>query len=120
MLAKEEIDRAFDLGHALRHVDAIFERTLGEEDPVKALVYVTLKPDVLDPQGEAIRKACRTLGYDRVGSVRQGKLFEIELDAAERGRGAPAAGGALGQAARQHRDRRLSGSRRWTAPAGRR
>jgi phosphoribosylformylglycinamidine synthase len=49
---------------------------------VKALVYVTLKPDVLDPQGEAIRKACASLGYAAVGSVRQGKLFEIELDAA--------------------------------------
>jgi phosphoribosylformylglycinamidine synthase len=48
---------------------------------VKALVYVTLKPDVLDPQGEAIRKACAALGYGSVGSVRQGKLFEIELDA---------------------------------------
>jgi phosphoribosylformylglycinamidine synthase subunit PurS len=48
---------------------------------VKALVYVTLKPDVLDPQGEAIRKACASLGYGAVSSVRQGKLFEVELDA---------------------------------------
>lgn len=48
---------------------------------MKALVYVTLKPDVLDPQGEAIRKACATLGYGAVGAVRQGKLFELELDA---------------------------------------
>ena len=52
---------------------------------MKALVYVTLKPDVLDPQGEAIRKACRTLGYGSVSSVRQGKLFEIELEAADEG-----------------------------------
>ena len=52
---------------------------------MKALVYVTLKPDVLDPQGEAIRKACRTLGYGAVSSVRQGKLFEIELEAADEG-----------------------------------
>jgi phosphoribosylformylglycinamidine synthase len=52
---------------------------------VKALVYVTLKPDVLDPQGEAIRKACGTLGYGAVRAVRQGKLFEIELDAADEG-----------------------------------
>jgi phosphoribosylformylglycinamidine synthase PurS subunit len=48
---------------------------------VKALVHVTLKPDVLDPQGEAIRKACASLGYAGVGAVRQGKLFEIELEA---------------------------------------
>ena len=48
---------------------------------MKALVYVTLKPDVLDPQVEAIRKACGTLGHSAVRSVRQGKLFEVELDA---------------------------------------
>ncbi|MGI9432088.1 MAG: phosphoribosylformylglycinamidine synthase subunit PurS [Myxococcota bacterium] len=48
---------------------------------MKALIHVTLKPDVLDPQGEAIRKACGTLGYAGVGTVRQGKLFEVELDA---------------------------------------
>ena len=49
---------------------------------MKALVHVTLKPDVLDPQGKAIAGACGSLGYDAVKSVRQGKLFEIELDAA--------------------------------------
>ena len=48
---------------------------------MKALVHVTLKPDVLDPQGEAIRKACGSLGYPGVTGVRQGKLFEIELEA---------------------------------------
>jgi phosphoribosylformylglycinamidine synthase len=48
---------------------------------VKALVHVRLKPSVLDPQGKAIRHACGTLGYAAVSSVRQGKLFEIELDA---------------------------------------
>ena len=50
---------------------------------MKALIHVTLKPDVLDPQGEAIRKACGTLGYSGVGTVRQGKLFEVELDATD-------------------------------------
>jgi phosphoribosylformylglycinamidine synthase len=49
---------------------------------VKALVHVTLKPDVLDPQGKAIRHACGTLGYAAVSGVRQGKLFEIDLEAA--------------------------------------
>ena len=48
---------------------------------MKALVFVTLKGEVLDPQGAAIQKACRSLGYEDVRSVRQGKLFEIELDA---------------------------------------
>jgi len=48
---------------------------------VKALVHVTLKPDVLDPQGKAIQKASVSLGYEAIQSVRQGKLFEVELDA---------------------------------------
>lgn len=48
---------------------------------MKALVHVTLKPDVLDPQGKAIRHACTSLGYDAVEGVRQGKLFEVELAA---------------------------------------
>jgi phosphoribosylformylglycinamidine synthase len=48
---------------------------------VKALIHVTLKPDVLDPQGKAIQRACGSLGYDAVRDVRQGKLFEVELDA---------------------------------------
>ena len=82
LLSKEEIERAFSLDEALRHVDAIFERTLAPEGErfVKALVHVTLKPDVLDPQGKAIRNACASLGYAAAStSVRQGKLFEIEL-----------------------------------------
>jgi phosphoribosylformylglycinamidine synthase len=50
---------------------------------VKALIHVTLKPDVLDPQGKAIQRASASLGYTDVASVRQGKLFEVELDAAD-------------------------------------
>ncbi len=48
---------------------------------MKALIHVTLKQDVLDPQGQAIRNACVSLGYDAVENVRQGKLFEVELQA---------------------------------------
>jgi phosphoribosylformylglycinamidine synthase len=40
---------------------------------------VTLKSDVLDPQGKAIRNACVSLGYEGIEDVRQGKLFEIRL-----------------------------------------
>ena len=47
---------------------------------MKARVHVTLKPGVLDPQGEAIRHALGSLGFEGVGGVRQGKLIEIELD----------------------------------------
>ena len=46
---------------------------------MKALIHVILKQDVLDPQGKAIRNACVSLGYDAVENVRQGKLFEVEL-----------------------------------------
>ncbi len=51
---------------------------------MKAIVCVTLKPDVLDPQGRAIQRACETLGYGGVRDVRQGKLFEVTLDAPDR------------------------------------
>lgn len=47
---------------------------------MKAVIAVTLKPDVLDPQGKAIKNASASLGYDAVVSVRQGKLFEVDLD----------------------------------------
>ena len=50
---------------------------------MKALVHVTLKPDVLDPQGKAIVRASASLGYDAILSVRQGKLFEVELEASD-------------------------------------
>ncbi|MEE2664239.1 MAG: phosphoribosylformylglycinamidine synthase subunit PurS [Myxococcota bacterium] len=50
---------------------------------MKAIVTVTLKPDVLDPQGQAIQKVCASLGHEAIRSVRQGKVFEIELDAAD-------------------------------------
>ena len=47
----------------------------------KAKVHVTLKRDVLDPQGKAIQNACGSLGHPTVKSVRQGKFFELELEA---------------------------------------
>ena len=48
---------------------------------MKATVYVRLKREVLDPQGDAIRRALGTLGFEGVRDVRVGKLVEIELDA---------------------------------------
>ncbi len=47
---------------------------------MKAKVYVTLKPGVLDPQGKAIQHSVELLGFDRIADVRQGKYFEIVLD----------------------------------------
>jgi phosphoribosylformylglycinamidine synthase PurS subunit len=46
---------------------------------VKAVVTVTLKSGVLDPQGKAIEGALASLGFDDVKSVRQGKIFEIDI-----------------------------------------
>ncbi len=46
-----------------------------------AKVYVTLKNGVLDPQGKAIHHAAETIGYQGISDVRQGKYFEISLDA---------------------------------------
>lgn len=47
---------------------------------MKARVHVMLKNGVLDPQGEAVRHALGTLGFDGVKGVRQGKVIELELD----------------------------------------
>jgi len=50
---------------------------------LKARVTVTLKSSVLDPQGKAIEGALRSLAIDGVRSVRQGKVFDIEMDGAD-------------------------------------
>jgi len=50
----------------------------------KARVTVTLKNGVLDPQGKAIEGALGSLGFEGVGSVRQGKIFDVELQAASK------------------------------------
>lgn len=48
---------------------------------MRARVFVTLKPSVLDPQGATIAEALHAMGYDQVREVRQGKYFELELAA---------------------------------------
>jgi phosphoribosylformylglycinamidine synthase len=54
--------------------------TSGEHQVIKARVTVTLKNGVLDPQGKAIEGALGSLGFDGVGQVRQGKVFDLELN----------------------------------------
>jgi phosphoribosylformylglycinamidine synthase subunit PurS len=51
---------------------------------MKARVIVTLKPGVLDPQGKAIEGALKGLAIDGLRNVRQGKIFDIELDGDDR------------------------------------
>ena len=46
---------------------------------MKAKVYVTLKPSVLDPQGKAIHHSVELLGMESVTDIRQGKYFEVKL-----------------------------------------
>jgi len=51
---------------------------------MKARIKITLKNGVLDPQGKAIEGALKSLGVDGVASVRQGKVFDIELAGADK------------------------------------
>lgn len=51
---------------------------------IKARVTITLKNGVLDPQGKAIEGALGSLGFDGVGQVRQGKVFDLELNASDK------------------------------------
>lgn len=56
-----------------------------ERGSLKARVFVTLKPSVFDPQGKTIADALHSLGYGAVQDVRQGKYFELEVNAASAG-----------------------------------
>jgi phosphoribosylformylglycinamidine synthase subunit PurS len=47
---------------------------------MKARIIVTLKTGVLDPQGKAIESALKSFGIEDVGSVRQGKVFDVEIE----------------------------------------
>jgi phosphoribosylformylglycinamidine synthase len=46
----------------------------------RVVVDVMLKPEILDPQGQAVQRALPRLGFDGIADVRQGKRFEVELD----------------------------------------
>jgi phosphoribosylformylglycinamidine synthase len=51
---------------------------------MKARIVVTLKSGILDPQGKAIEHALGSLGIAGIASVRQGKVFDVELEASDR------------------------------------
>ena len=53
---------------------------------MKFSVIVTLKKDVLDPQGKVVNQTLKNMGYDNVVTVRQGKYFEIEIDESDKER----------------------------------
>jgi phosphoribosylformylglycinamidine synthase subunit PurS len=46
----------------------------------RVVVDVMLKPEILDPQGQAVQRALPRLGFDGIVDVRQGKRFEVEID----------------------------------------
>jgi phosphoribosylformylglycinamidine synthase len=56
------------------------QRPYQEEPVARVIVDVMLKPEILDPQGQAIARALPRLGFSGVAQVRQGKRFEVELD----------------------------------------
>ena len=49
-----------------------------------AKIYITLKKDVLDPQGSVIANSLKSLGFNNIEDVRQGKYIEIKLDSENR------------------------------------
>jgi phosphoribosylformylglycinamidine synthase subunit PurS len=51
---------------------------------LKISVIVTLKKDVLDPQGKVVEQTLKNMGYDNIQNVRQGKFFEINLEIADK------------------------------------
>ena len=53
---------------------------------MKISATVTLKKDVLDPQGKVVKQTLKNMGHDNIESVRQGKHFEIELNETDKER----------------------------------
>jgi phosphoribosylformylglycinamidine synthase len=47
---------------------------------LKISAIVTLKKEVLDPQGKVVKQTLKNMGYDNIVNIRQGKFFEIEVD----------------------------------------
>ena len=76
---------------------------------MKARVTVTLKTGILDPQGKAIEGALKSLGVDGVASVRQGKVFDIELSGSDKAKAEAALKDAADKLLGEYRDRELPG-----------
>ena len=54
---------------------------------MKISATITLKKDVLDPQGKVVSQTLKNMGYENIIDVRQGKYFEIELDESNKDKG---------------------------------
>jgi phosphoribosylformylglycinamidine synthase PurS subunit len=75
-----ELDRSFEKHTCTAELNSKPETLNSKPKLMKAKVYVTLKPSVLDPQGKAIKHSVELLGYRGVSDIRQGKYFEIALN----------------------------------------
>jgi phosphoribosylformylglycinamidine synthase len=51
---------------------------------LKISVTVTLKKDVLDPQGKVVNQTLKNMGFDNISAVRQGKFFEIDIEESDK------------------------------------
>ena len=51
---------------------------------MKISVTVTLKKDVLDPQGKVVKQTLKNMGHENIQNVRQGKYFEIEINESDK------------------------------------
>ena len=54
---------------------------------MKISAIVTLKKNVLDPQGKVVSQTLKNMGYNNISNIRQGKFFEIELDETDNNKG---------------------------------
>jgi phosphoribosylformylglycinamidine synthase len=85
---QSELDGGFGLRFYLFFLSealfAVLRRPKNLELPMKARVVVTLRNGILDPQGKAIEGALKSLAIEGIESVRQGKVFDIELAAPDR------------------------------------
>ena len=54
---------------------------------MKISAIVTLKKDVLDPQGKVVGQTLKNMGYEKIKNIRQGKYFEIEIDEDDKEKG---------------------------------
>ena len=82
-LSEDEINNLFDINYYYKNIDFIFERSLSlfpAFASYKAVVKVTLKDEVLDPQGKAVLSVLKSSGFNNIEDVRVGKHIELTIN----------------------------------------
>ena len=59
---------------------AEYGKNIGQNNKLKVSAIITLKKEVLDPQGKVIKSALDGMGFNNINEIRQGKYFEIDID----------------------------------------